>query len=229
VGLPDASELNLFLPEEIPNFFVGEEIALTYARANRSEIVGFERRKLEADAEIARAKGETGPSANLFARFGLTNSTMRDGSIGDVYNDPKDQQIVQLGFDIPIMDWGRRKSRVKTAEARQKLEQYTVDQDIIAFDEGVLTLVRQFEMLKEQIKITKVANDVGQRRYNITKARFEAGNITITNLNIAMNEKDDATVRYIRSLEDFWLAYFNLRLLTLYDFEQQVQIISEEL
>lgn len=229
VGLTDVDKLHLFLPEEIPAFIVDEEIALKYAKANRSESISFERRKLEAEAEIARAKGDTGPQADLFARFGWTNRTDQNAGVGDLYKNPENQQIVQMGFEIPLMDWGRRKSRVKTAEANQKFVQYTVDQDIINFDEEVLMQVRQFEMLKEQVRITKVADDIAQRRYNITKSRFETGKISITDLNIALTEKDEAKSRYIQSLEDFWIAYFNLRFLTLYDFEEGFQIISDEL
>lgn len=228
-GLTDVDNLQLFLPEEIPIFIVDEEVALVHAKANRSEIISFERRKLEAAADIARAKGDTGPQADLFARFGWTNRTDRNAGVIDLYKNPENQQIVQMGFEIPLMDWGRRKSRVKTAEANQKFVQYTVDQDIINFDEEVLTQVRQFEMLKEQVRITKVADDIALRRYDITKSRFETGKISITDLNIALTEKDEAKSRYIQSLEDFWIAYFNLRFLTLYDFEEGFQIISDEL
>jgi hypothetical protein len=48
-------------------------------------------------------------------------------------------------------------------------------------------------------------------------------------MNIALTEKDQAKSRYIQSLLDFWTAYFNLRRLTLYDFEHGNQIISDEL
>ncbi|MCK5702342.1 MAG: TolC family protein [Cyclobacteriaceae bacterium] len=228
-GLTDIENLQLFLPEEIPLFIVDEEVALVHAKANRSETISFERRKLEADADIAQAKGDTGPQADLFARFGLTNRTDRNASVGDLYKNPENQQIVQMGFEIPIMDWGRRKSRVKTAEANQKFVQYTVDQDIINFDEEVLTQVRQFEMLKEQVRITRVADDIAQRRYNITKNRYLIGKIAITDMNIALTEKDEAKSRYIQSLEDYWLSYFTLRQLTLYDFENGFQIISDDI
>lgn len=228
-GLPEAAELTLILPEEISDFEVDEELALTFAKANRSESIGFNRRILEAEAEVARAKGTTGPQADLFARFGLTNRSDIDGEISQIYADPRDQQFVRLGFQIPIMDWGRRKSRVKTAEANQKMTQYVVDQDIITFDEEVLTAVRQIEMLREQIKITKVADDIAQRRYDITKNRYNIGKISITDMNIALTEKDAAKQNYIQSLRDYWQAYFNLRLLTLYDFEKGFQILSDEL
>ena len=48
-------------------------------------------------------------------------------------------------------------------------------------------------------------------------------------MNIALTEKDEAKARYIQSLESYWIAYFNLRRLTLYDFESDFQIISDEL
>lgn len=229
VGLTDIDNLQLFLPEEIPSFEVDEQAALLHARANRPETIAFERRKLEADADIAQAKGNAGPQANLIATFGLTNNTEQNAPIGDLYKNPENQQIVRIGFQIPIMDWGRRKSRVKTAEANQKNVQFSVDQEILTFDEEVLTQVRQIEMLQEQVKITNMADDIAQRRYDITKSRFETGKISITDLNIALTEKDQAKSRYILSLEDYWLAYFNLRRLTIYDFEEGFQIISDEL
>jgi len=229
VGLNDVSTMQLLLPEEIPDFEINEQTALVYAKANRSDPISYERRKLEANSAIAQAKGDAGPQADLIARFGLTNSTFRDAPVGDLYVDPKDQQIVQMGFQIPIMDWGRRKSRLKTAEANQKLVEYTVDQDLITFDEEILTQVRQIAMLKDQVKITQLADDIAQRRYDITKNRYLIGKIAITDMNIALTEKDEAKARYIQSLQDFWTAYFNLRYLTLYDFENNFQIISDEL
>jgi hypothetical protein len=48
-------------------------------------------------------------------------------------------------------------------------------------------------------------------------------------MNIALTEKDEAKARYIQSLEDFWLAYFSLRRLTLYNFEEGFQIIGDKL
>jgi outer membrane protein len=121
VGLPDASELILFLPEDIPDFDVPEDVALTYAQANRSEFIGFRRRVLEADAEIARAKGTTGPQADLFARFGLTNSSMRDGDISEIYDNPKDQQFVRLGFPNSYYGLGQKKVTGKNSRSQSEV------------------------------------------------------------------------------------------------------------
>ena len=54
----------------------------------------------------------------------------------------------------------------------------------------------------------------------MAKNRYLIGKIDITNLNIAQNEKDLARLDYINTLRDFWLAYYRLRRITLYDFEK---------
>ena len=58
-------------------------------------------------------------------------------------------------------------------------------------------------------------------RYNVAQNRYLIGKIDITNLNIALTEKDDAKRSYIEALKSFWTAYFELRRLTLYDFASQ--------
>ena len=40
----------------------------------------------------------------------------------------------------------------------------------------------------------------------------------MTDLNTAQRELDDANNQYIAQLQTFWLAYFELRKLSLYDF-----------
>lgn len=229
IGISGSKDIRLILPDEIPDFSVNEGKAIEEAFTNRSESVQFERRKNQAKMSIAQAKGAAGPNANLFGQFGLTNRTAENAPIGDIYKDPESQLIVNLGFQIPILDWGRRKARVKTAEANAKLVDYTVSQDELNFREQILTLVRQFQMLKDKIKITRLANEVGQKRYDVAKNRYLIGKTSITDLNIALQEKDEATAKYIQALNDYWTAYYNLRALTLYDFETDSKIISGEL
>jgi outer membrane protein TolC len=81
--------------------------------------------------------------------------------------------------------------------------------------------VRQFEMLRLQIEITRKSDQVAQTRYNVAQNRYLIGKIDITNLNIALNEKDTAKRSYIDALKSFWMAYYDLRRLTLYDFAER--------
>jgi outer membrane protein TolC len=145
-----------------------------------------------------------------------------------MYGNTVNSQQVSIGFQIPILDWGRQKSRVKTAEASLKLEEYTIQLDQITFDEEIFTQVKQFKMLKEQVIISQKADEIADKRYEISKNRYLIGKISITDLNLALRDKDDAKRAYIESLRSLWAAYYNLRYLTLYDFEQNVSLYESD-
>jgi len=223
LGLNAQGDLDLIVPGQIPIFIINPDKALDEALKNRQEAIAFKRRLIEANSEVARARGETGLDMNLSGSFGLTNQA---NNLPDIYVRPEDQQRVRLSFSIPIVDWGRQKARVRTAEANYQLVQYTVEQEKVNFEQEVYTQVKTLEMLRDQVAITQKADDISQRRYNISKNRYLIGKISITDLSLALTEKDQAKRDYINSLGNFWQAYYNLRQLTLYDFEQNTRLIK---
>jgi outer membrane protein TolC len=81
-----------------------------------------------------------------------------------------------------------------------------------------LTQVRQFEMLRLQIEITKKSDEVALARYNVAQNRYLIGKTDILNLSTALREKDEAKRSYLQALKSFWTSYYDLRRLTLYDF-----------
>jgi outer membrane protein TolC len=225
LGFTDNVPIRLVLPDQIPQFSVSQDSALTQATRNRLRVVSFERQILEAKRDVARARGEAGLNAELEANFGLTRQA---NTIPNLYLNPQDQQSVALTFQIPLVDWGRTRSRTKTAQANQELVEANVQQDRITFEQEVYLQVRQFEVLRRQMEVARKADEVGEKRYEISKNRYQIGKIGITDLTIAQQEKDQAKLAYSRALRDFWIAYYNLRFLTLYDFENQRSLVSPE-
>jgi len=217
IGLQSNEAFQLVLPQEIPSVIVTEDQALQHARESRSQFIGFERRQNEADAEVARAKGQR-YSVSLDGGFGLNSVGT---AFNELYNDQARQQYVAFTFSIPVVDWGRRKASVQTANAQKRLTDFDVERQQINFDQEVIIQVRMFETLKLQIEITKKADQVAFERYNVAQNRYLIGKIDITNLSIALNEKDDARRSYVEALKLFWVEYFKLRQLTLYDYVEQ--------
>ncbi|MEM6828918.1 MAG: TolC family protein [Bacteroidota bacterium] len=214
IGLNEDVAFKLDLPEVIPEFIVMEEDALTYAIKNRADYLAFERRRLEADSEVARAKGARF-QMDLNASFGLNSA---GSTFDDSYMDLNNQQVFNVSLNVPIVNWGRNEARMKTALANKQLTDYVIDQEKQSFELEVLTQVRQLEVLKQQINISGKSDEIAQKRYEVAQNRYLIGKIDITNLNIALTEKDTAKRSYLNALRDFWVAYYNLRKLTLYDF-----------
>ena len=57
------------------------------------------------------------------------------------------------------------------------------------------------------------------RRFEVAYNRYVIGRITIDNLFIAQNEKDQARNQFVQALRGYWQAYYQLRRVTLFDFE----------
>lgn len=225
VGFSENQQLELLMPEAIPQFGIDLQRALEYAKQNRADFVAFERQRLEADREVERARRQRF-QVNVQASYGLNN---RGDVLDDVYMNPNSLQRADVNFNIPILDWGRNKSNMQTALANQRLIEYTVAQDEINFEQEIITQVKQFEMLLSQLEITNAADKVAQKRYEVAQNRYLIGKIDITNLNIALTEKDNAKRSYINALKTYWQAYYDLRRLTLYDFEGGRMLYTPEM
>jgi len=225
IGLTDNQPIDLAPPIIIPNFSVDENFAANQAKSNRQNIIAFKRQLLEAQRGIAEARSSAGLNVDFFAQYGLSNQSP---NIPNLYVNPNTQQNMNIGFTIPVVNWGRSQSLRKTAQANFELTKNNVSQAEQIFEQEVYTQVKQFKMLAEQLKITQKSSEIGQKRYDISKNRYLIGKIDITNLNIALQEKDQARRGYVQSLRQYWIAYFTLRKLTLYDFQNQISLLNQE-
>ena len=214
LGITEAVRFNLKPPTDIPTFTIEPEKALKYARLNRSESINFERRLVQAESSVEEAKRERF-NVRLFGSFGLTQTSK---NFGDAYNELLDQERINLGINMPIADWGKTKAQKEIAKSNLEFTKVSIEQDRVNFERDVLIRVQQFDLVRDQVKLAKRAYEASIKREEITRKRYLIAKIGITELNIAISEKEQARRKYISALQDFWLAYYQLRSLTLYDF-----------
>ncbi len=220
-GIQNSNKITLNLPAAVADMNVDVNKVIAEANENRSDAIAFVRRIAEAKRDVAKAKGDNGLNASLTASLGYSKS---DPVFAKVYQSPQDQQLIQLTFTIPILDWGRSKSRTMTARANEQFTEYAVEQDKQTFVQAIVTQVTLFEMMKEQLVLTSQADSIASEKYEIAENRYVLGNLNITDLSIAFQEKDQAKRDYISALRDSWSAYYQLRYLSLYDFETNQKI-----
>ncbi len=220
-GLDASNKIILEMPAASKNIDVSTDLVLKEALENRSDAIAFLRKLAEAKRDVAKARGENGLKATLRANLGFSNAATR---IMDVYRSPKSQQSVEIQLSIPVLDWGRSKSRTKTAQANEQFISYSVQQDQQIFKQQIITEVTLYNMMKEQIKLTAEAERIAVEKYKIASERYVLGNLSITDLSIAFQENDRAKRDYVTSMRDFWTAFYQLRYLSLYDFEKNQKI-----
>jgi len=205
----------LALPQVLPNLRITNEKALEEAFANRPEGLAIKRRTIEASRDVAAAKGNTGFAASLQVNIGLNKSA---DQLREAYQSPENQQGIQLTLTAPIIDWGRTKAQVATAEANQLLVLDEIKQDQLDFEQNVMTQIRLIKLFENQVQLNYETDSLAQNRYQIAQDRYILGDLSITDLSIALQEKDQAKRDYLQSLWNYWQSYFQLRALTLFDF-----------
>lgn len=221
IGLEQSESIELVIPLNMILFEIDSEKALKEALENRKEPLHSKRRLIVAERELVQAKRNNGPQIVVRGNYGISKSA---GTFTGVYDETLPQRELELTFEIPILDWGRSASEVKLAESNQQLVVYDVEQDMKDFRREVTVQVEQFSLLEDQLTTVREADEVAENGYEIALRKFQNGEISITDLNIALAEREKAKRDYVNSLEDYWIAYYNLRILTLYDFEMDTKI-----
>ena len=219
-------DIELEIPEKLVEFEVSLETALDEAATNRKSVIEFRRRRLEAEKNLAQIKGSNRLEISVSANFGLNK---RAEDYDSLFQDYDRQQNVSVRLGIPIFDWGVSKSKVKMGEADLGLVETNIEQEQQAFEQEIFLHILNWSSKRDFLATSEKAKEIAVKRYEITKERYILGKITITDLNLAQQEKDKAEIEYLNSLEDFWIDYYTLRKLTLYDFINDEKIEAENL
>lgn len=215
LGFDESKEVDPVLDEALPDVLIDYQLVLDKASGNSSFYIGNSIDVLNADAAVAKAKASRGLTMELSARFGLSNSASQ---LPDTYRNLLDQEVVGLTFSIPIFDWGEGKGKVMKAEAAADVVKAEVEQAENDKRISLYTAVGQFNNQRRLCDVSRRARAIAEERYSLVMERFRSGKATVTDLNTARSEKDDALSKYIQDLSNYWNYYYTLRKLTLYDF-----------
>ncbi len=211
------------IPLDVPEVDIPYSLAEEKALANNKFAHQMLRRQLEADYEVARAKGQQ-REINLYAQLGYTGT---DQTLGGGYRNLRDNQIVQIGFNIPILDWGRRKGQVKVAESQRKLVESQVRQESMNFRQNLFILVERYSNQLRQLQTARRADEIAGKRYDTNVETFLIGKISTLDLNDSRVKKDEARREYVNELYLFWLYYYQIRSLTLWDWMNDSPISAD--
>ena len=221
LGIQEDVNLQADVNQHIPELNIDLNAALLLANENSPEIQNMLRRKLESESAVAQARANAGLKADIYLRFGLTQTAEK---FKEAYRNPLDQQYVSLGVTLPILDWGRGKGQVRVARSNRDLVYTQVEQDKTDFDLNVRKLVKQFNLQAQRVSIAARTDETAQRRAEVARKLYLLGKSSVLDLNASITEKDTARRNYILTLYNFWSLYYTLRSLTLYDFEKDAPL-----
>ena len=80
-------------------------------------------------------------------------------------------------------------------------------------------LVVRFVNQQELLSLATRAGELAALRYNTNFETFLIGKISTLDLNDSQSKKDESRRRYVNELYKFWNYWYQIRSLTLYDYE----------
>jgi len=181
------------------------------------------RRQLEADYQVAKAKGDM-REINLFMQIGYTGT---DNNFSAAYNRLKSNEIASIGFSVPLLDWGKRRGKVKVAESNRRVTESTLRRETMDFNQELFILVERFTNQQSQLDIAIRANEIAQRRYATNVETYLIGKISTLDLNDSQVTKDESRREYVNELYKYWSYWYQLRSLTLYDWQYHCDINAD--
>ncbi len=222
LDLPYDSALQILPPFRAPSVEIDPADAVAHARRNRAAYLEMEIESLAALGDVRRTRARNGFSADVTASYGLNQSSEH---LADAYTSPLNQQRFSVNFSVPLYHWGRSGAEIESARAEQRRVEESIALRRKEIDQDVYFEVRRLEQLRRRLETSAKADTIAARRFEVARNRYTIGKIDITELFIAQQAKDAANQAYIRTLQQFWTAYFRLRQITLFDFEAGVPLV----
>jgi len=226
LNLDKGTTVKLVLPGRPKDMEISVDAALAHARENNPDFLGNKQNILESERNFDQAKKSAHFDASFSASFGLNNVA---GSFMDAYRKPMQQNVVSIGLSIPLVDWGVRKGRVNVARNNLNVTKLSVQQREVNLEQDVVMTVNDFNVQQDMIRSAEEALKLANMAYNTTKERFIIGKADINSLTLSLNRQNEAQKNYISFLQNYWLSYYKIRKLTLFDFERGERLSLNDL
>ena len=214
LDLEDDVDIVPLVPGEVPHAEISYADALDRALTNNKFVKTLMRQQLEADYEVARAKGDM-REISLFVQLGFTGT---DSEFSQAYKGLRGNQLASVGFSIPLVDWGKRRGKVKVAESKRRVTESRIRRETMNFNQDLFILVERFANQQQQLDLARRSAEIADSRYHTNVETYMIGMISTLELNDSRVSKDNSRREYINQLYKFWNYWYQLRSLTLYDY-----------
>lgn len=215
--LPADTPLTVIVPDRAPDFEADTALAVAEALRNRAVVSSLELQHVQARRRVTEARLNNGFGAVLQASYGF-NAT--GSGLSGAYEDLLEAQRLTFSVEIPLIQWGARRNEVGAAEMELDAVEHTSHATLDQTAHAARFAALQLAQARRALALSAKADTVAEKRFEVAYNRYGIGRISIDNLFIAQREKDQARQQYVRALRGYWEAYYELRQVTLYDFEE---------
>lgn len=217
LGMDRNTDIELVLPISLANLHISADDAIGYARENNPQYLSAQQQTLEAKRNAERARVEKNLSVSIDASIGLNQVAER---FADAYRRPQAQDMATITLTVPIKDWGKRKNAYLAAKSQVEAAEKTALEAARVTELDVVNSVSEFNERQAIVETAREALTIAENAYTATLQRFIRAQANVNDLSLAQTHWQTARQNQIASLQNYWLSYYHLRCITLYDFQR---------
>ena len=176
--------------------------------------------------DMIRVKALNEFKGDMNLRLGITGD---NEDLGLIFDSPTRSPSVNLSFSIPLFDWGEKKARIAAQEATIKSEELNLKDEKNQIIISVRQVYRNLQNQLQQIEIAKQNEINAQLTYEINLERYQNGDLTGMDLNLYQTQLSQKKIALAQALINYKIELLNLKIQTLYDFENNQPILPAEL
>jgi outer membrane protein len=194
--------------------------AIDQGLANRMELRQQKINIESTEFDLIQTKAQNEFKGSLGLSFGLFGDNEKLNSVFDKKSST-DNEEVRLSLEIPLWDWGKKKSMIKATEANIETANINLEDERNNIILDIRKVNRNLINLQNQIIIARQSVINAQLTYDLNLEKYKNGDLTGMDLNIYQNQLSEKQLSYTNSLISYKLELLNLKIQTLYDFEKK--------
>jgi outer membrane protein len=189
----------------------------------------MEIRQRQIDVENARYDLVRAAATNEFRgditlSYGVTGT---DEKFNQIFDSPTKNERISLQFNVPLFDWGQKKSTIKSYQAMIKNSELSLEDEKNSIIIEIRRAYRNLKNLISQIDIAEQSLRSAQLTYDIQLERYKNGDLTSMDLNLAQNQLSQAKLDKISALINYKTELLNMKVVSLWDFEKNQRVVPE--
>lgn len=161
--------------------------------------------------------------AEVTATLGLTGT---DPGFGKIYDAPNIDQVVGLTVDIPLFDWGQKKHILAASQAQINTQRLSASEEIKNIKLEIREAFRSIQNQKNQIEIAEKNVVNAQMTYEINLERYKGGDLSAYDMQLYQLQLTQEQLDEVQALINYKLALLDLKIRTLWDFENNISVID---
>lgn len=221
---PAERSLAIVTPDSIPVVDADPDVAVTQALRNSSSTQQNELDNTTTKRGIAQARANNRFNASVVASAGFNQTA---ATFGPAYQAPLGSQTLTVGVNLPMLQWGKGTADIQeaTAFAQRSAANNKMRHDQLEEDARFAALGLQ--QAQRNVLLAAKADTVAAKQFEVARNRYIIGKIQNDALYLAQGEKDAAVLANVQALRNYWMSFYLLRRLTLYDFAKRVELTDD--